>query len=177
MADPTAIFEIEIRRVLGLDSAARTRVLVAPVYAVAKINELRLGRSKKSDGSGQIDLQGYQWAFRYTEVFAAKNPLRVEVSVFADRGDHTAESVGHLVEEIPSPWSPGLRTLGAAGSLQVECFFRTTLFPELTHALVPRGEPGARSGAVLVPPSAVFVELTDIKGVFKPAAPSAANDH
>src|SRR5262249_24108989 len=67
--------------------------------------------------------------------------------------------------------------LGAAGGVQVECTVRTRLFPVTTAAQVPRGEQGVQSGAVLVPPHAVFVEITDIKGLFRPAAPSAANNH
>src|SRR3954462_6709992 len=112
MADPTAIFEIEIRRVLGLDSAARTRVLVAPVYAVAKINELRLGRSKNPTAAGKSTFKVINGPF----VIRRSLPPRIR---FESRS--ASSRTGAITRQSPSAtWSrrsraPGVQAYGRSG--------------------------------------------------------------
>jgi hypothetical protein len=174
MSTPLADVTITLRRVLGLTPALLAGT--ADAYLVLRVDRRWAGRTATiAPNATEVSLLGTT-EFTFEVRRDAPADIAVQVVLYDDRGD-THARLHDVTLPIAAPWASGTQVFGAAGGVQVECDVATRRFPSQGAPKVPRGSAGVKSGAVLVLPHTLRVELTEVRGLYQPVAPSAASQH
>jgi hypothetical protein len=172
MAIPTARVKVEILKITGLPAVAlpagRTRYAVGVFQGSVASPPVRTGRSRPiPDAGGDFDLtvEATPWVFE-----ADKNLgeiIAVSVETREDHGDAAPPAPAVLMTEvIADPWKPETKIVGAAPGVQIR--ITTTLVNAVDAAFLGRATAaGIPSGALAIP-EGVYVEITDVKGLYKP---------
>lgn len=172
MTKPLAHVSIELRRVLGFTPAMLGGSTDA--YLVIRVDNRWAGRTAKiAPGAAELSLAGSA-EFTFAVERGGPTDITVQAVLYDDLGD-THALLHDFSAPIGFPWADGMRVLGPTGGLQVECVVTTKMFPSQLAPKVPRGSAGVKSGAVLVLPHTLHVELTEVLGLYQPVTPSPAS--
>ncbi|MDB4931279.1 MAG: hypothetical protein JWM10_3763 [Myxococcaceae bacterium] len=173
MSKPIALVTITLRRVLGLTPALLGSTRDA--YFVIRVDNRWVGRTARVDPAAAELALGASPEFTFAVRRGGPTDVTVQAVLYDDRGD-THALVHDLSVVVPFPWTDGPRVLGADGGVQVDCVVATQRYPAQSPPKVPRGSAGVKSGATLVLPHVLHVELTEILGLYQPVSPSPASN-
>lgn len=173
MPKPLAHVTIALRRVLGFTPAMLAGTTDA--YLLLRVDTRWAGRTATiAPGATELALPA-STEFTFDVTRGGPTDITVQAVLYDDRGD-THARVLDVSATVDFPWADGTRVLGPAGGLQVECVVTTKLYPSRSPPKVPRGSAGVKSGAVLVLPHTLHVELTEVLGLYQPVTPSPASN-
>lgn len=174
MPKPIAHVTIALRRVLGLTPAvlATTR----DAYFVIRVDNRWVGRTARVDPAATELALGAAPEFTFAVNRGGPTDITVQAVLYDDLGD-THALLRDFTAVVPFPWTDGPRVLGPAGGVQVDCVVTTKRYPAQSPPKVPRGSAGVKSGATLVLPHVLHVELTEILGLYQPVTPSPASNN
>ncbi len=165
MSLPVALLKITVKELAGVQLGGTRE----HAYALVRIGARQLGRSRQITSDGTFDLTAEPEAWVCELPVGDGEAVPVYVQLFDDRRDQSPDLIEELTADLMAPWSSGECTLGTGPGLCVTVHIEVTVLPQHSGQAYPRrARDSSLRSAVLRAPRSVILQLTEIKGLYKP---------